>query len=742
MSSSSKREANSPAMGDDEQGKRRNIHDNPPSLICLDEISGESSQSDGETDILPRLDERPLATLSTDEKVDCLIGRLDTFFECFNRVQKRASKTERKNNRKFKHLESAHNELLSNVVSASSSTALRIKDLEERLVRSEDANKDLLDKFSTLEANYERHVAAQHSVNADNHKKMDNFEMNLGYTDKNVLDLASEVKERKVIISRVLEATNEDVATTALEKINKVINTAIADIHPDDPLNGLRILMPKAIDNVYRIGKPRGGRFNRNISVTFMCVDDREMVLRAFKATKDSDEINYFISDDLTSDGRALKAQLKRISAAAKLNGLESKVSGNRVLVGSRPYAANELALIPGAVSADLKQEKLIKDGIVYRGDRSIYSNFFPAPFNLEGEDYAHVEQFFQYKKALHHKEFETAERILKLSNPWRIKVLGDNIEANDAWNAIRMKTLYKAVSAKFRQNWPLHDELLRSKGLKLYEATTDLYFACGVGFDTKKWNTMDWAGENVAGMIVMKVRDELLLESQGDCFPDNNTLTQIAVDHDESNIMDLGVQDPTPLESTIIQRDDYSAINSGAPRNSGANPSASSQTPSYTEVVKSPGKWKDSYQQFSPRGRGSQPRGRGQYRGQYRSGKGRQTSSNFHSTPNRGHYRPLGRGATYNRRTQDKLSADDKNFLFGYSHSRYDEEGYVTPRKTLKSPTTDTHPGKANNPISNCDILNLTDHQRKGLVELGLIPESDFVKNIVSGAQRQPTAI
>lgn len=734
MSSSSKREANSPAMGDDHQGKRRNIHDDPPSLICLDEISGESSQSDGECEIPTKTDERPIATLSTDEKVECLIGRMDTFFQCFNVVQKKAARTERKNTRKFKHLESAHNELLSKVVDASSSTDSRIKDLEDKLVRSEDANKDLTDKLSSLEANFDRHVAAQHSVNADNYKKMNSLEMNLGYTDKNILDLASEVKERKVIISRVQETVDEDVSTAALEAINKVINTAIADIHPDDSLDGLRILMPMAIDNVYRIGKPKGGRFNRNISVTFIRVEDREMVLRVHRAIKGNDDVKYFISDDLTSDGRALKAQLKRISAVAKSKGLESKVSGNRVVVDSRPYAANELALIPGTVSVELKQEKYIDGGIVYRGDRSIYSNFFPAPFNLKGEDYAHVEQFYQYKKALHHNEFDTAERILKLSNPWRIKVLGDNVEANDDWNAIRMKTLYEGVSAKFRQNWPLHDELLRSKGLKLYEATTDLYFACGVGYDSRKWSTMDWTGENVAGLIVMKVRDELLLESQG-CLPDNNTLTQIAVERNDSSNMAVDEQDPTPLESTVIHRDEYSCNNTST-----GHP-VSSQTPTYTEIVKSPGKWKDGYQQFSQRSRGSQPRNRGQYRG----GRGRQSPpgrqysprSYYHSTPNRGHGRPPGRVGFNNRRPHDKLSADDKNFLFGYSSTRRDEDGYVTPRKTTKSPTPGTQPVCADKlePGSG-GILSLTEHQRKGLVELGLIPESAFVKNIVSTTQ------
>lgn len=75
MSNPSKRDAHSPAMGDELQTKRRNIHDDPPLPVLLDEISEESSQSDAEGETLTNPDDRPLATLTTDEKVDCLIGR-------------------------------------------------------------------------------------------------------------------------------------------------------------------------------------------------------------------------------------------------------------------------------------------------------------------------------------------------------------------------------------------------------------------------------------------------------------------------------------------------------------------------------------------------------------------------------------------------------------------------------------------------------------------------------------------
>lgn len=560
--------------------------------------------------------------------------------------------------------------------------------------------------------------------------------MKQNYTDKNVLDLASEVKERKIIVSRVYETSNEDVSTVALECINKVINAAIAT---DDSLEGLKILKPTAIDNVFRIGKPRGGNHRRNIAITFSRKDEKDMVIKACAIVKDDENINFFISDDLTPDGRALKANLKRISSVAKTKGLDTKVTGNKVVVDSRVYAADELSMIPGHVSKDLKLEKRVEGGIAYKGDRSVYSNFFPAPFTWDGDDYLHVEQFYQHTKACHHNEYDIAERILKLSNPWRIKVLGDSIEDDEAWLSKRMKTLYNGVSSKFRQNWPLQDELFKSKGLKLYEATTDPYFACGIGYDSKRWDTMDWSGENVAGLIVMKVRDELLLESSGNSSEDN-TLVQIASSHDDSHQMDTGENDqtPSPLESTHVHHDDNYPGDHNVSRSS-----TSSQTALYTDVVKTPGKLNDAFPRLPQRNRGQENR-----RGQSYRGRGNTTPSQPNYSFNRGR----GRGSRRPQRNsyhsqflpQNRMSKDDKHFLFGYPpSSKSDSDGYIipSPKKTAKSPSTG-NPTKNNQLNDWSNALHLSDHQKQGLLALGLTPDSDFVKNIVNMSKGTTTAV
>lgn len=70
-----------------------------------------------------------------------------------------------------------------------------------------------------------------------------------------------------------------------------------------------------------------------------------------------------------------------------------------------------------------------------------------------EGIDYLHVEQYYQRAKAIHHNEIETADRIMNMSNPNRIKALGDGLESDKTWNERRMLVLYDGVRAKFDQN-------------------------------------------------------------------------------------------------------------------------------------------------------------------------------------------------------------------------------------------------------------------------------------------------
>lgn len=98
---------------------------------------------------------------------------------------------------------------------------------------------------------------------------------------------------------------------------------------------------------------------------------------------------------------------------------------------------------------------------------------------------FSHVEQYFQHCKAINHNEIQIADHTMHLSNPRHIRTLGDGNQRNPAWLERRMMVLYRGLKAKFEQNWALQDELISTNGKQLYEATTVLYFACGISYES-----------------------------------------------------------------------------------------------------------------------------------------------------------------------------------------------------------------------------------------------------------------
>lgn len=85
MSTSKKREAQSPLLGEDDDLKRRNIEGEIPVLISLDEISENEDHSDSgsELTVLRKLEgeKKDAPDITPNDTVDSLIGRMDRFMD-------------------------------------------------------------------------------------------------------------------------------------------------------------------------------------------------------------------------------------------------------------------------------------------------------------------------------------------------------------------------------------------------------------------------------------------------------------------------------------------------------------------------------------------------------------------------------------------------------------------------------------------------------------------------------------
>lgn len=350
------------------------------------------------------------------------------------------------------------------------------------------------------------------------------------YGEKVRLDQWAEIKEKKIILAGIPESKGESVKSVAVNNLKSVLEKSTEKqqtVGYKGPkfATSVESFSASAIDSAYRIGKYRKGAPPRGILVSFVKTDDRRLILKAKNSIKMGTDVNFYINEDQSVDTRNHRASIKRLSKSAKDTGLDSSTSGDKLIIDNKLFNSDELDLVPNRVLRSCAQEKWVTGGLAFRGERSVFSNFYTKPFFVDGYRYISVEQYFQYAKAVYFEDHNLARKIVMTSNPNKIQNLGDKIEIDeedlDDWIEYSREVLDKGIFAKFSQNPSLKKDLLATGECKLYEATTDMNYACGINLVSKKWEDQSWEGQNLTGRALVEVRDRLRLDD----IPDGDSV-------------------------------------------------------------------------------------------------------------------------------------------------------------------------------------------------------------------------
>lgn len=123
-------------------------------------------------------------------------------------------------------------------------------------------------------------------------------------------------------------------------------------------------------------------------------------------------------------------------------------------------------------------------------------------------------EQYMMFYKAITFKDYESAEKILIAEYPGDQKALGRDVKNFnfDVWSGVARKIVYDGCYLKFTQNQDLREELLKTKGTLLVEASpTDTIWGIGMGGYEKEINDVKtWKGANWLGEVLTVLRDSL----------------------------------------------------------------------------------------------------------------------------------------------------------------------------------------------------------------------------------------
>jgi len=151
------------------------------------------------------------------------------------------------------------------------------------------------------------------------------------------------------------------------------------------------------------------------------------------------------------------------------------------------------------------------KDG---RITTSCLSQWWPAPFSVDGLTYPTAEHWMMAGKARLFGDGQVATQILGAGSPRQAKQLGRQVSGFDAarWDAEKYRIVTEGSFEKFRQHKALGAFLLSTGDQVLVEASpVDRIWGIGLAADDERaGNPLLWRGENLLGFALMEARDRL----------------------------------------------------------------------------------------------------------------------------------------------------------------------------------------------------------------------------------------
>jgi ribA/ribD-fused uncharacterized protein len=151
------------------------------------------------------------------------------------------------------------------------------------------------------------------------------------------------------------------------------------------------------------------------------------------------------------------------------------------------------------------------KDGSI---TKSCFSQWWVAPFEVEGITYKTAEHWMMAGKAKLFGDTEALQKIVAMVTPAEAKKGGRQVRNFDpaAWDKHKYELVAVGNLHKFRQHPALKEFLLSTGDQVLVEASPrDKIWGIGVGGENPAAKDPKlWEGENLLGFALMEVREKL----------------------------------------------------------------------------------------------------------------------------------------------------------------------------------------------------------------------------------------
>jgi ribA/ribD-fused uncharacterized protein len=153
-------------------------------------------------------------------------------------------------------------------------------------------------------------------------------------------------------------------------------------------------------------------------------------------------------------------------------------------------------------------------DYLLFYGHEDVFSQWYPATFEVDGDEYPTAEHWMMAEKARLFGDAEMREQILSTGSPGQAKKLGRKVRGfdEDTWVRERFELVVRGNVAKFGQHEELRASLLETGDQVLVEASPrDRIW--GIGLSAAHAHARipaHWRGKNLLGFALMEARRQL----------------------------------------------------------------------------------------------------------------------------------------------------------------------------------------------------------------------------------------
>ena len=251
----------------------------------------------------------------------------------------------------------------------------------------------------------------------------------------------------------------------------------------------------------------------RPIVVGFMRPTEKGKVFANLSKLKGNEKWNkVYFSDDYTDCQKNQIRDLRALAAYARRVGRVATVRNHHIWVDGKRFVYEEIGKL--APELTLEKAKTIEvlngEGIAFQSVHSPLSNLYPSNVYHRDQNFLTSEAALHHTRAVICRRLKEAQDILETRDPYKVKDIGGSFKPTREWEEIEDSEIEGILLDKFTRNHYCRDFLLATGNKKLFEATGDRKWACGIPLSKIDTLTDKPPGENRMGKKLEVIRDKI----------------------------------------------------------------------------------------------------------------------------------------------------------------------------------------------------------------------------------------